>query len=338
MPDQEKRKTLLRQWEMLKLLPKTPEPQVTVKHLREGLAAAGFDVDERTIQRDLKALADIFPIDVQDRSPPFGWRWNRHAHFDIPSMPLAEAMALELVEQYLQPLLPLSQLEVLQGLFRAAHRRLDTAGDSSRLNGWLDRVRVVQPAQPLLPPPIDPEVQHVIYEALLKRRVVSVDYRNAGGSLTQGMPLHLLGLVQRGPLTFLVAKAWNYSDVRLFVLHRFEAAVLLDDQTVEPEDFNLDEYLASGALEFSAAGKTIRIDLRLTTAQAKYLLETPLSPDQIISPDLDEGWCRLEATVNDTAQLRWWLRGLGANCEVIGPEELRQEFVEQLLGLSALYT
>ena len=76
MPDQEKRKTLLRQWEMLKLLPKTPEPQVTVKHLREGLAAAGFDVDERTIQRDLKALADIFPIDVQDRSPPFGWRWN----------------------------------------------------------------------------------------------------------------------------------------------------------------------------------------------------------------------------------------------------------------------
>lgn len=72
MPDQEKRKTLLRQWEMLKLLPKTPEPQVTVKHLREGLAAAGFDVDERTIQRDLKALADIFPIDVQDRSPPLG--------------------------------------------------------------------------------------------------------------------------------------------------------------------------------------------------------------------------------------------------------------------------
>jgi predicted DNA-binding transcriptional regulator YafY len=337
MPEKDSRQTLLRQWEMLKLLPKAPSPQMTVRQIRERLTAAGFAVDDRTVQRDLKALAAIFLIDVQDRAPPYGWRWNRDAHFDIPSMPLAEALVLEMVEQYLQPLLPLSQLGVLNGLFRASRQKLDAAGDANPLCGWANRVRVIQAAQPLIPPPVDEAVQLVIYEALLKRKQVEVNYRNSIGELKENMILHLLALVQRGPITYLVARARNYTDNRLFDLHRIEVATLLDDPIKEPKDFDLDEYLASGALEFSSKGESMRLEIRLTDKQAKYLSETPLSTDQVVSADTKEGWSRLVATVNDTEQLRWWLRAMGDRCEVAGPPCLREEFVKMAREMTLIY-
>lgn len=337
MPEKDSRQTLLRQWEMLRLLPKAPSPQITVRQLAEKLTDAGFRVDDRTIQRDLKSLAAIFMIDVQDGCAPYGWRWNRDAHFDIPSMPLAEALVIELVQQYLQPMLPLSQIEVLQGLFTASRQKLNAAAQSSPLSGWAKRVRVVQASQPLIPPPIDKAVQQVIYEALLKRKQVEVDYRNANGDLKESMILHLLALVQRGPITFLVARARDYTDNRLFDLHRIESATLLDAAVREPADFDLDEYLASGALEFSSRGETIRLELRITDRQAKYLAETPVSTDQSITPDARAGWSRLIATVNDTTQLRWWLRGMGERCEILGPALLREEFVSMVNKLGLIY-
>ena len=337
MPEKKSSNTLLRQWEMLRLLPKAPSPQATVKQIREKLANVGFGVDDRTVQRDLKSLAAVFPIDVQDRAPPYGWRWNRDAHFDIPSMPLSEALALELVEQYLQPLLPLSQIDVLQGMFQASRQKLNGVGAGNPLSQWSSRVRVVQASQPFIAPKVGLEVQSVIYEGLLKRRQVSVNYRNANDELKEGMPLHLLGLVQRGPVTFLIARARDYNDNRIFDLHRVESAKLLDEMVNEPDDFDLDEYLATGALEFSQAGKRIAIELRLHDRQARLLKETPISIDQKITLDLQEGWSRLVATVNDTVQLRWWLRSLGERCEVLGPSEIREEFICLARGLCAIY-
>jgi len=338
MPEQDKRATLLRQWEMLRLLPKAPSPQITAKQLRERLEQAGYEINERTVQRDLKALAEVFPIDLQDRAPPYGWRWNRDARFDIPSIPLAEAVALELVEQHLRPLLPPPQLEVLRGLFEAARKCLEGAGDGSGLSNWPERVRVVPPSLNFQPPTVDLAVQDVLYEALLKRRQVVAEYENVAGGTTKEITLNLLGLVQRGPLVFLIATAWNYQDVRQFALHRFRSAQILYTPAVEPKDFNFDRYLASGAMEILESGGQFNLQLRIDARQARYLSETPLAADQAIVADTENPeWFRLSATVNDTAQLRWWLRAHATECEVLEPAELREECSGYLREAAAIY-
>ena len=49
------------------------------------------------------------------------------------------------------------------------------------------------------------------------------------------------------------------------------------------------------------------------------------------------GWVRLQATVADTAQLRWWLMGFGGGVEVIKPVSLRQEFIDMTQSLHGIY-
>lgn len=61
---------------------------------------------------------------------------------------------------------------------------------------------------------------------------------------------------------------------------------------------------------------------------AEHLYETPLSMDQVITPDKQDGWVRVEATIRDTSQLRWWLLGFGEQVQVLRPSSLRR-YVER---------
>ena len=76
--------------------------------------------------------------------------------------------------------------------------------------------------------------------------------------------------------------------------------------------------------------------VRFTLGAAEHLLETRLSLNQQIVPD-QAGWVRLQATVPNTAQLRWWLMGFGEGVEVLEPASLRQEFVNMAQSLNGMY-
>ena len=61
---------------------------------------------------------------------------------------------------------------------------------------------------------------------------------------------------------------------------------------------------------------------------ARELEETKLSAGQKIKPDGD--WFRIEATVQDTWQLRWWLLSKAVDLTVLEPAELRSQIREHL--------
>ncbi len=62
----------------------------------------GYAVSVRTVQRDLKELSEIFPIELNDKNArDYGWRWMKNANLDIPGMSVSEALALRLVEMHL---------------------------------------------------------------------------------------------------------------------------------------------------------------------------------------------------------------------------------------------
>jgi len=145
-----------------------------------------------------------------------------------------------------------------------------------------------------------------------------------------------LGLIMRGPVSYLVAIAWDYTDVRLYALHRFKKAAILDQPANIPSGFNLDEAIADGLANFANAGERIRLELRCAEWIATYLDETQLSADQEIKDDAD-GWKRLTATVSDTWQLRWWLMGQGSGIEVCAPQRLRDEIKLTISDATKLY-
>lgn len=339
MPQNEKTSTLLRQWEMMRMLTvsrydsKQDGRWDKASEITAKLNDAGYAVSVRTVQRDLKELSEIFPIQLNDKNArDYGWRWTKGANLNIPGMSVSEALAMRLVEMHLKQLLPAAMLDGLQGVFGLAKIKLDELErhNNNHARDWLDKVRIVQPAQPLLPPRVNQDIQSDIYRAVLENRQLSASYNAAGSKETKEYVLHPLGIIMRGSASYMVASAWDYSDVRLYALHRFSKVTILDNAAKRPSGFNLDKAIAGGLADFAYQGEPIQLEIRCEEWVAAYLTETPLSGDQTTKQEAD-GWIRLTATVNDTWQLRWWLMGQGAGIEVRAPAALRAEIKAALV-------
>lgn len=328
--------TLLRQWHMLKALPRHPR-RVTTGELRASLEAAGFRVTPRTIQRDLLELSAVFPVHADERARPFGWSWAADAPvFDLPGLSTQEALAFAMVDEYLEPLLPHALLGQLEPYFRQARRRLAGHEAIHRGGRWLGKIAVVQPTQALIPPKVDAKVQQAVTDGLLRDRRLEARYRRKGERAWREYELNPLGLVQRGPVTYLIATVGRYDDPLLFTLHRFKSVMILDEPARRPKGFELASYLGStGALHYGKGGK-IRLDAWFDAANADHLFETPLAADQSIRAG-DDGRMRVRATILDTPQLRWWLLGLGPHVEIVGPASLRREFAAATAAMAARY-
>lgn len=336
MPDRSSRETVARQWQLLKLIP-TLRPGATAAELTQKLADNGYPTSKRTVERDLGDLEQIFPIACNNKGRPYGWYWMRDADLSLPGVELAEALSLTLLEQFLARMLPLSLWRSFQSRLNHAREKLDALAEKNKTARWADKVRYVSPSLPLRPPHIDEAVLERVQRALLEDRELEVTYQRAGHE--EGKPLRLnpLGLIQRGPLTYLVATAFKYEDIRYYALHRMQSAEVGLEPAYHPVEFDLAEHLAAGHghfVPYDSEGD-LKLEARVLPDLADMLTETPLSEDMECSGDPDMP--TITATVPDTWQLRWWILSQGARIEVVKPAKLRDEIKDEVGHMAALY-
>lgn len=320
--------TLLRQWQTLRMIPRHPR-KITASVLCENLSQDGFVVGKRTVERDLQSLAVIFPLVSDERSKPYGWCWQKDAPaFDLPGMSNSEAITLLLSREHLRNLLPASTIAQLQPYFALAEQKLSVLEQHSGIAGWQHKVRVIPASQPLLAPKIDEVVQATLHEALLNECQCHITYQKREATEPESYPVHALGLVQRGQVLYLVCTIKTYPHIRILALHRILAAELLSESISKPADFNLDDYISSGAFGWFQK-KSIRLKVIFSAEVAIHLYETPLSEDQTMT-ELPDGRIQLTATVQETLQLRWWLQAFGDAVEVVKPASLRSQIAKEL--------
>jgi len=333
MPKSSNQLALSRQWELLKKLP-SRGPGITASDLTDYLRdEMGFAVSKRTVERDLIDLARLFGIRCNDESVPYGWHWLPGKQCDFSSVDLADALSLVLAEQTLEKLLPASMLTALQPRFALARSKLAALGNH-RFAKWADKVRYVPTTMSLIPPKVDARVLATVQEALLQERQVLVTYTGPQDKKAGDIPLHPLSLIQRGSTPYLVATAYNYTDLRLYAIHRIKKAVLSKEPVVPPADYNIDRYLASGAMEFGSHA-IITLKAWVSNELGIYLSETPLSESQTIKTK--QGRHLLTAKVTDSWQLRWWILSQGVAIEVVSPQSLRKEIITTLNNAVAPY-
>lgn len=325
MPAKTTRDTLARQWELLKAIP-AKKPGRTALELTTLLRSSGFEVQKRQVERDLSQLSTLFPLACDSARPPQRWHWLRNAGADLPGLTLADALSLRLVEDLVTPLLPATLLKSLAPRFAEASGKLDTLAEANPAARWKDKVRTVQPALSLLPPLLADGLLETLQEALLRDLQLDTRYRPPHSEAAKALRLHPLALVQRGPVAYLVATAFEFQDIRLYAAHRFETAALTEAAAQRPESFDLDAYIAQGALNFGN-GDSLALEALVGGELAWVLWETPLSADQVLKPDGDK--VRLWATVADSWQFRWWLLGQGSKIVVEQPAWLRQEIMDE---------
>lgn len=327
--------TLFRQFLMLRRIPRYPR-RVTVQDLAAHLDDQGYTVSERTIQRDLLALSGRhFGLVLDDRVRPHGWSWDRDAvPIDIPGMSPQMALAFKLAEHYAGELMAPATLNTIAPYLRQAERVL--AETDSPVRAWPEKVRTLTRGQRLLPPPIDQDLLETVYDGLFNDRQLDARYQRRYDGQTRDYRISPLGIVFRDGVVYLVCQRNGQDAIVHLALHRFLSAQTLDVAVARPPGFDLSHYVEWGGLDFKLSDTALRLELLVQPDTAVHLQETPLSHDQTLHP-VDDGRQRLRATVADTAQIRWWILGLGDQVEVASPPALRQEIEERLQRALAQY-
>lgn len=320
--------TTARQWQVLSQLQRNR--WVGTTHIYEQLKLAGFDISLRTVQRDLNALAKRFPIEKNNANPQ-GWRWCDDAPLQsLPHMNLSQAVAFNMVEANLTQLLPPAILDELFPWFDLARRQLK---NSKVTHSWIDRVRIEPATQPLIAPHIDLDSKDNIYHALFYQLQIKACYTRGNKSEASEYTLNPIAIIQRGVIIYVLATRTDDPDsiVRTFALHRFASVELLETSAQTPDDFQLDSYLDAGGMGFThpllsqlpAHGKNTAIELHFTKQAGRSLTESKLSDDQTVTVNSDDT-LTINATVNLTSQLVWWLRGFGKGLLDAKPQLLYQ--------------
>jgi predicted DNA-binding transcriptional regulator YafY len=325
-------KTILRQWAMLRLLPRFPR-KVAVGDLMGGLARLGFDTTIRTIQRDLNVLALSFPL-LSDEAKPQGWSWAADApQLSLPNYDQQSAMGFLVARLHLNHILPKSVSSYLQPWFEAAGHELAGLGLPS--NELAKKVRVESRSLSLIPPEIKAHVLELVYDSLIHEHCLEVTYSSRSTQKIKNYVVHPVALVIVDSVSYLVVIFDEHTDVRHLALHRIENALPTDIKRRIPAGFDLDAYIAKGSFGLLRDASILDLRFRMKTLWASHLRETPIGVDQRLN-DLENGWTEISVSVPNTSQLRWWLRGFGPDLIVESPDSLVNEFriESQSLGVN----
>ena len=323
---------LYRQWLILKMFP--PRGKVSTTTIRDRLISEyGIETSLRTIQRDLVSLeSNEFPLDC-DYNNPAGWSWRKDAPaFGISNMDPVTALTFKLAEKHLERMFPRGTMAVLDPYFKAANERIKITSEST-LSRWPDKVKVVSRNLPMIYPQIADDIMDKVYMAVLEELRFKAQYRTATGRVKE-YDVNPLGMAFVEGLTYLIATLNEHGDPVLLLLHRILDVKPTDIPATVPEGFDLEEYTRE--LSFPI-GDDIKLKvLFYDQADIDRLRETPISEDQKIT-EKKECW-QLQATIGNSYQLRWWLRGYSERVEVLGPKSLRQEFADAASATAKRYT
>lgn len=326
---------LLRVLNMLQLIPREPR-RISTSTLHAKMLEDGFDVDMRTIQRDLNVLYLPLGINRFKEEKPYRWSFMKNATYGLVAMESSDALALYMAEGHLRSVLPKTVMDGLQRMFDQARNTL-ASHSCNGLAHWSRTVRTVPNGKALLPAPIAPTVWEHVSNALTQQKVLRVQYLGRGKTTPKTLCLHPAGLVSRHSISYVIASVEGYDDVRQFALHRIQQAECLEGQAARAhEGFDIDAYIAQ---ELNAIAPIQQVELVADVAPsiAWLLGETPLSHQQTLTPLPDSDWLRLRAQVADDQETQWWVFSLGENIRVHAPVHWVPQLKQRAEKLMALY-
>ena len=96
---------IARQWLIIDYLLQASN-YVSTTQIQNHLIDKGMDAEMRTIQRDLKLLQEVIPLECRTDDKPYSWRWKRLEKSEKHQLSLTQAVAFRLIETELKDHIP----------------------------------------------------------------------------------------------------------------------------------------------------------------------------------------------------------------------------------------
>jgi CRISPR-associated endonuclease/helicase Cas3 len=195
-------------------------------------------------------------------------------------------------------------------------------------------------AQDILEQEQDPRqvaVMEKLVEGWITGRKVRIWHRVPHGDLHPNVvsPYQLEPSVW-GDGVYLIGHSEYHNGLATFKVARIERAAVTMDPFSIPDDFDSRALLqhAWGIWHTDSEPQPVR--LRFSAYVTPRVKESVWHPSQTIR-DLPEGGCVWEAQIAEVREMEAWVRGWGADVEVLGPEGLREKVIMHVRRLNRQY-
>ncbi len=139
-----------------------------------------------------------------------------------------------------------------------------------------------------------------------------------------------------GRTTYVIGLAWPPNELRTFKLERIERIQLLDERYVIPDDFDPTDLLTDAWGVWYTDADPVEVALRFHPRVAPRVKETVWHSSQQME-ELEDGGIIWRARVAEPTEMLPWIRGWGADCEVLAPVELRERLMGEARALAQQY-
>lgn len=129
----------------------------------------------------------------------------------------------------------------------------------------------------------------------------------------------------------------DLGEMRTFKLERIRSVKQTEETFTPPADFDLDGYTASAwGIWGHADAKPVAVVLRFSAAVGERVHETVWHEGQSLE-DLADGGVLFRCAVAEPLEMYPWIRGWGADVEIVEPKELRERFKKEVEKMTGLY-
>ncbi|MCR9171565.1 MAG: WYL domain-containing protein [bacterium] len=177
-----------------------------------------------------------------------------------------------------------------------------------------------------------------LYQAILKRLVLRLQYKSFNASESAMMTFHPFILKEFNNRWFLVGKTASNEKVITLALDRIISIDydLKQDHINEP--FNGDEYYKNTVGVTVMDGKFVnRVVLKIDRSNAPYVITKPLHLSQKIIEEFKDGSVIVELFVHHNYELERLILGFGDSIQVLNPSSLRRRIQEKFQNGVDLY-
>ena len=222
---------------------------------------------------------------------------------------------------------------------------LHAASALEKLSGTLRQPmtdRLVKAADKVLAQKVNPErvaIFETIARGWVERIPVRIHYR---GLSARSTTIHHIQpyLIEPSPWSdsvYVIAQSDVIKNIVPFQIKRMQQASLATGQFTLPEDFDEDTLLkhAWGIWSREAEPEIVRLKFAPGSA-ARRLRESAWHPLETVT-DSEDGGCTWEAPIAEWTEMLPWIRGWGADCEVMEPKGLRESLEKETKRLMHLY-
>jgi proteasome accessory factor B len=319
---------LVRQWLLLRTL-STWRHGATIRELADEL-----EVSEKTIRRDLDTFLDVgFPVreTVEDHNrkkyliePPGG----------EPGLVFAfdEALALYFARQLLEPLAGTPFWEAANRAFRKIRASLGPGAlqYAQRLSGMFHQTMVGVSDYARKAELIDQ-----LMLGIEDRRAVFITYQSLRATEPVTYDIYPYGLVYHRGSLYLVGWAPEHGEVRHWKLDRMTDAEVTEFPFEPPAEFDLQAHLSRSFGVFQGNGQ-VHVQVRFSAEVARYVCESRWHASQQVVAQKD-GSVVADFDLDHTEEVKRWILSFGRHAEVLKPESLRNDMLDELTALRRRY-